>query len=385
MMAVKTMKINPSSHSASTGNKKKEAVMSDIFELMEEGGHEQVIFSRHAGTGLKSIVAIHDTTMGPALGGCRMIPYASTEEALHDALRLSKGMTYKCSLADVDYGGGKAVIIGDPRVDKTPELFRALGRFIGGLGGRFFTGTDMGTVPEDFVHAARESPSFAGLPESHGGGGDTSVPTAYGVMQGFQATAQFLWGSKSLKGKKVAVQGAGKVGEKLISHLAEEGAEVVIADTDVNQVRKLKERYPNQVTTTDVESIHRQSCDIFAPCAIGGVINDQTILELDCLAIVGSANNQLAEDRHGEELYKRNILYAPDYLVNAGGLILVADELEGPCRERVMEKTRGIYDMLLKIFERSVTDGIPTSQAADLLVLERLNKVADLKRILLGV
>lgn len=358
--------------------------MKDIFEEMEKQGHEQVIFCHHPGTGLKAIIAIHDTTMGPALGGCRMAPYPSTEEALEDVLRLSRGMTYKCGVADVDFGGGKAVIIGDPQKDKSPEMFRALGRFVGGLSGRFYTGTDMGTLPEDFVHAARESNSFAGLPVSYGGSGDTSIPTAFGVFQGMRATAQHLWGSPSLKGRTVAVQGVGKVGARLVGHLVEEGARVVLADVYASAVNELKEKYQDSVEVMPVETIHQAECDIFAPCAIGGVINDETLPELRCKAVVGSANNQLLEDRHGDALHQRGILYGPDYLVNAGGLIQVADEFSGYNEQRVMEKTRSIYNMLLEIYELSKREDIPTRHAADQLVVQRIEKMVDVRRILLG-
>lgn len=358
-------------------------LMEDVFALMEQEGHEQVIFCRHEGSGLKAIIAIHDTTMGPALGGCRMIPYESTDAALKDVLRLSKGMTFKCGLADVDFGGGKAVMIGDPQKDKSPELFRALGRFVGGLNGRFFTGTDMGTDPEDFVHAARESQSFVGLPASHGGSGDTSIPTAYGVMQGYRATAEHLWGDPSLRGRSIAVQGIGKVGSRIVEQLMEEGAHVWIADTQEKRLQEWKRRFP-EIHVVDVDAIHRQPCDIFSPCAIGGIINDRTIDELQCQAVVGSANNQLEREEHGDTLHRRGILYAPDYLVNAGGLIQVADELKRYNHERVMEKTRQIYEMLLRIYQRSEKDDIPTCRAADQLVLERLRQVGDLKRILLG-
>ncbi|SFS63179.1 Leu/Phe/Val dehydrogenase [Marininema halotolerans] len=360
------------------------AMMEDIFHLMEESGHEQVIFCQHKTSGLKSIIAIHDTTMGPALGGCRMVPYESTQAALDDVLRLSKGMTYKCGLADVDFGGGKAVIIGHPERDKSPEMFRVLGRFVGGLNGRFFTGTDMGTMPEDFVHAARESESFVGLPVSHGGSGDTAIPTAFGVMQGFRATVFHLWGSVELQGKKIAIQGTGKVGGRLVAQLVAEGAKVFVADIHADRARELQAQYPDEVQAVDVNEIHRQVCDIYAPCAVGGVVNDRTLSELNCRAIVGSANNQLATDRHGDRLHDQGILYAPDYLVNAGGLIQVADELKGYRHERVMEKTQGIYDMLLKIYRLSKEENLPTCRAADQLVLERLHQVADLKRILLG-
>lgn len=360
------------------------STMRDIFELMDKFGHEQVIFCRHPQSGLKAIIAIHNTTMGPALGGCRMAPYATTDEALEDALRLSRGMTYKCGVADVDFGGGKAVIIGDPNRDKTPEMFRAFGRFVGGLNGRFFTGTDMGTDPEDFVHAARESDSFVGLPKSYGGSGDTSIPTALGVLQGMRATAEHLWGSPSLQGRVVAVQGAGKVGTRLVQLLVEEDARVIVADIDESRVKALCDRYPSQVERGDIHTIHQTACDIFSPCAKGGVINDRTLAELRCQAIVGSANNQLAEDRHGDALHQMGILYAPDYLVNAGGLIQVADELKGYNEERVKAKTRSIYQMLKKIYQFSREEDIPTYRAADRLVVKRLEQVADLRRILLG-
>ncbi|TCW38772.1 leucine dehydrogenase/phenylalanine dehydrogenase [Laceyella sacchari] len=360
------------------------AQMRDVFALMEEHGHEQVVFCRHARTGLKAIVAIHNTTLGPAIGGCRMIPYETTDEALEDVLRLSKGMTYKCGLADVDFGGGKMVIIGDPAEDKSPEMFRAVGRFVGGLNGRFFTGTDMGTEPEDFIHAARESASFVGLPQSHGGSGDTSIPTALGVLQGMRAIAAHLWGTPSLAGKKVAVQGIGKVGSKLVEMLLEEGALVVIADLCEERCAEWKQRAPEQVEISQVDVIHQVDCDIFAPCARGGIINDRTLDELQCRAVVGSANNQLEEDRHGDLLHVRGILYAPDYLVNAGGLIQVADELEGYQAERVLAKTKAIYDMVLEICERSKRENIPTCRAADRIVVERMENIADLRRMILG-
>lgn len=361
-----------------------EMSMRDVFELMDRYGHEQVVFCRHPETGLKMIIAIHDTTMGPALGGCRMMPYNSTDAALEDVLRLSRGMTYKAGIADVDFGGGKMVILGNPEEDKSPEMFRAVGRFVETLHGRFYTGTDMGTTPEDFVHAARESRSLVGLPKSHGGSGDTAIPTALGVLQGMRATAQYLWGTPTLTGRTVAVQGVGKVGGRLLDLLIEEGAHCIIADVDNKRVMELKEKYGKQVTVGEVHTIHQSECDIFSPCARGNVVNDQTIDQLRCQAIVGSANNQLAEDRFGDMLLARGILYAPDYLVNAGGLIQVADELDGLNEARVLAKTSSIYHMLLQIYERSQQEHISTSCAADQLVEERLEQVAGLHRINLG-
>ncbi|WP_093231710.1 Leu/Phe/Val dehydrogenase [Thermoflavimicrobium dichotomicum] len=360
--------------------------MKDVFELMDQLGHEQVIFCRNKQTGLKAIIAIHDTTLGPALGGCRMYPYSSTQEALEDVLRLSYGMTHKCGIVDVDFGGGKMVIIGDPDKDKSPELFRAVGRFVGGLGGRFMTGTDMGTNPEDFIYAIRETRYIQGLPEAYGGLGDTSVPTAYGVYYGIKATAQFLWGSDCLEGRVIAVQGIGKVGSRLVELLVEDKARCIIADTNIEKLNDLKEKYPENTNICEVSEIHRVNCDIFSPCARGGIINDQTISELRCHAIVGSANNQLAEHRHGDQLFEMGILYAPDYLVNAGGLIQVAAEAEGvKNKEFVVAKTKAIYDMLLKIYERSKREQIPTYQAADQIVQERIENVAEIRRISLGL
>ncbi|MBD1373455.1 amino acid dehydrogenase [Hazenella sp. IB182357] len=365
-------------------NESQEATMRDIFAQMDIYGHEQVIFCRHAPTGLKAIIGIHNTTMGPALGGCRMIPYRTTSEALEDVLRLSKGMTYKCGLADVDFGGGKMVIIGDPLTDKSPELFRTVGRFVGGLSGRFFTGTDMGTEPEDFIYAKRESNSFVGLPSTHGGSGDTSIPTALGVLQGIRATVRHLWGQGDLVGRTIAIQGIGKVGIKLLDALIAEGAVCIIADLNQQKCKELKEKYKDHLRISKVEHIHRENCDIFSPCARGGVINDRSIHELNCHSIVGSANNQLDELYHGDLLFEKGILYAPDYLVNAGGLIQVADELEGYDEARVMAKTTAIYEMLLQIYERSHQEKISTTRAADRLVNEKMEKVADLRRILLG-
>jgi phenylalanine dehydrogenase len=350
-----------------------------IFEKI--CSHEQVLFCNHEESGLRAIIAIHDTTLGPALGGCRMRPYGTEEEALEDALRLSRGMTYKCAAADVDFGGGKAVIIGDPNKDKTPELFRAFGKFVESLNGRFYTGTDMGTLPEDFVHAAKESNCIVGLEEEHGGSGDSSVPTASGVLQGLRATANHLWGSDSLSGKTFTVQGLGKVGMKIVEQLWEEGA-LVIA-TDVNEVSlALAEKkaeaggYSLQIVGTD--QIYSAEADMYIPCALGGVINDKTIPQLTVRAVVGSANNQLLEERHGEALQKRSILYAPDYVVNAGGLIQVADELYGSNKARVLKKTKAIYDMVQRIFRYSEDQNVSSMEAADRLTEMKLQRVKNI-------
>ncbi|MBX6350185.1 MAG: amino acid dehydrogenase [Clostridia bacterium] len=355
-----------------------------VFDLMAEHGHEQVAFCWQPDVGLKAIIAFHDTTMGPGLGGTRMRAYGSEEEALRDALRLSRGMTYKSAAADLDFGGAKCVIIGDPAKDKSPELFRALGRFVGGFGGRFYTGTDVGTYPEDFAQAARESGYFVGLPVEYGGSGDSSVPTAHGVHEGMKAAAQHLWGQPSLAGRTVAVQGVGKVGAKLARLLAADGTKLVLADLESGRARQLAAETGG--TAVSAAEILEVECDIFSPCALGGVLNDETIPRLSCRAVVGSANNQLAEDRHGRMLMERGILYAPDYIVNAGGLIQVADELHprGPNPERVIQRTRAIGETLTAIFRLAEALGIPTSEAADRIVAERLEKTFRLKRVRLG-
>ena len=354
----------------------------DIFKEMEKHGFEQIIFNYDKTTGLKCIIAIHDTTLGPALGGCRMWPYETEDEALTDAMRLAVGMTYKCAASDNNFGGGKSVIIGDPNKDKSEALFRAFGRFVQMLGGRYYTGTDMGTTGMDFVYASRESDCMTGLPEEFGGSGNTALPTAYGVYKGMKAAARIVFGSASLKGRKIAIQGVGKVGQGVVDHLKEEGAQVIISDISEENINKVKEKYPD-VEVVDPEGVYDVECDIFSPCARGGIINDDTIPRFKCKIIAGSANNQLLEPQHGEMLHERGILYAPDYVINAGGLIQVADELEykdaSMRRERGLMKTEAIYDILLRIFTRSKEQNIPTSEVADRLAEERIEVIGKIK------
>ncbi|MBB3869581.1 Glu/Leu/Phe/Val dehydrogenase [Parageobacillus toebii NBRC 107807] len=347
----------------------------DIFTQIRE--HEQVVFCNDEKTGLKAIIAIHNTTLGPALGGCRMYPYVAVEDALFDVLRLSKGMTYKCLAADVDFGGGKAVIIGDPRKDKTPELFRAFGQFVESLNGRFYTGTDMGTTPDDFVHAMKETNCIVGVPEEYGGSGDSSVPTALGVIYGIQATNKVIWGSDELHGKTYAIQGLGKVGRKVAKRLLEEGADLYVCDINeaaVEEIVSYGKKLGAGVKIVHGTEIYGTDADIFVPCAFGNVINDDTIYVLKVKAIVGSANNQLLDVRHGQMLREKGILYAPDYIVNAGGLIQVADELYGPNKERVLQKTKTIYSTLLHIYSRAEADHITTIEAANRFCEERLQQ-----------
>lgn len=345
----------------------------NIFEKIRE--HEQVVFCNDEKTGLKAIIAIHSTALGPALGGCRMYPYNAMEDALYDVLRLSQGMTYKCAAADVDFGGGKAVIIGDPEKDKSPELFRAFGQFVDSLNGRFYTGTDMGTAPDDFVHALKETNCIVGVGEEYGGSGDSSIPTFQGVIYGIQATNRIVWGSDDLHGKTYAIQGLGKVGAKIAEHLLIQGADIYVYDVNVRAIDAIVSKAKQLGGTVKVvksEEIYSVEADVFIPCALGGVVNDATIDQFKVKAIVGSANNQLLASRHGKLLHERGILYAPDYIVNSGGLIQVADELYQPNKERVLRKTKAIYTSLMNIYDQAQQKQIPTMEAANLFCEERI-------------
>lgn len=359
--------------------KEKDQAFMGIFEQMEKYGHEQVIFNYDKATGLKAIVAIHDTTLGPALGGCRMWDYETEQAALNDAFRLSRGMTYKCAVAGVTHGGGKTVILGDPRKDKSDELFQALGSFIETLKGRYYTGTDVGTVGMDFVSAAKQSSYFVGLPEEYGGSGNSAIITAYGVWKGIKATAKEVFGSDSVKGLTIAIQGLGKVGYDLLGRLHEEGAKLIVTDVYEESVRRVKEEYPD-VQVVSPEEIFSVECDIFSPNALGAILNDETIPQLKCQAICGAANNQLAEPRHGDKLHELGILYAPDYIANAGGLIQVADELKGYNKDRAFKNASLIFDILLQVFATSKKENVPTYKAADLMIEQRIETVGRIKR-----
>ncbi|MEK3934176.1 Glu/Leu/Phe/Val dehydrogenase dimerization domain-containing protein [Sporosarcina sp. FSL W7-1349] len=345
-----------------------------VLDKMVE--HEQVLFCNDKATGLQAIIAIHDTTMGPALGGCRMAPYKTMDDALKDVLRLSKGMTYKCAAADVDFGGGKSVIIGDPLKDKTPEKFRAFGQFIDSLNGRFYTGTDMGTTLDDFVQAMKETDYIAGKPVEFGGGGDSSIPTALGVVYGVKATSKAIFGDDKLEGKTFTIQGLGKVGYKVAEHILNEGGNIIVTDINEKALEDIQTLGGSSVKVVASDDIYSQDADIFIPCAFGGIINDNTIDVLKVRGISGSANNQLAESRHGSVLRERGILYAPDYIVNGGGLIQVADELYGANPARVLAKTENIYNSLLEVFKQAEQDQITTATAADRMCEKR---IADAK------
>jgi phenylalanine dehydrogenase len=358
-------------------NAMKQSVQTTETILERTHEHEQIIFCNDPETNLKAIIAIHNTTLGPALGGCRMHPYRTVDEALEDVLRLSKGMTYKCAAADVDFGGGKAVIIGNPATDKTPNMFRSFGQFVDSLNGRFYTGTDMGTSTDDFVHASKETNCIVGIPEAYGGGGDSSIPTALGVIYGLKATNKAVFSTTDLSGKTYIIQGLGKVGYKVAEQLLEAGADLYVSDINQEAVKAIQE-HAKQVGSiarfVSGDEVYSVDADIFIPCAFGGVINDETIEKLKVKAIVGSANNQLLLESHGKLLKQKGILYAPDYIVNAGGLIQVADELYNYNKERVLTKTKSIYTSLLEIYKEAELDNITTIEAANRFCEKRIDE-----------
>jgi valine dehydrogenase (NAD+) len=343
--------------------------------------HEQVVFCHDAQSGLRAIIAVHSTALGPALGGTRFYPYASEEAAVADALRLSRAMSYKNSLAGLDLGGGKAVIIGDPNTDKTEALLRAYGRFVEALGGRYLTACDVGTYNADLDVVARETRFAHGRSEAYGGCGDSSVLTAYGVFQGMRAAAQHTWGSPTLSGRTVAVAGVGKVGSWLVEHLVDDGADVVVTDVDPAAVARLQARYPQVKAVADTAELIATSHDVYAPCALGGALDEQTVAALPSSIVCGGANNQLATPAVAEQLRGRGILYAPDYLVNAGGVIQVEDERHGFSFPRAQAKASGIFDVALRVFQTADDEGVSPAVAADRLAEERIQAVGRLATI----
>ena len=344
-------------------------------------GHEQVVFCSDEESGLRAVIAIHSTALGPALGGTRFYPYASEEAAVADVLALSRGMSYKNSLAGLDLGGGKAVIIGDPRTDKTEALLRAYGRFVESLGGRYLTACDVGTYNADLDVVARETRFAHGRSEAYGGCGDSSVLTAYGVYQGMRAAAQHCWGSPSLAGRTVAVAGVGKVGSWLVGHLMDEGADVVVTDVDPAAVERLQVRYPAVRAVADTAALIATPHDVYAPCALGGALDRDTVGALPARIVCGGANNQLATPEVAEQLRGRGILYAPDYLVNAGGVIQVEDERHGFSFARAQAKASGIFDVALQVFEAADAERVSPAVAADRLAEERMRSVGRLATI----
>jgi leucine dehydrogenase len=351
----------------------------DILAQMQALGHEQVLFSHDPSCGYSGIIAIHDTTLGPALGGTRFWQYESTEAAITDALRLARGMTYKSAVAGINLGGGKSVIIGDNRRVDREALFRAHGRFVETLGGRYITAEDIGTSPADMEYIKLETDHVAGL---LGLSGDPSPVTAFGVYVGIKAAAKVRWGSDRLAGRTVAVQGCGNVATHLSRFLHEDGVRLIVTDIAPEKVKRVVQE--TGATSVEPEAIYDQAADVYAPCALGATINDDTLPRLRVEIIAGAANNQLAEDRHGDLLEQRGLLYAPDYVINGGGVINVYGELHRWPHERSQKKAGEIYETLLRIFEIARTERIPTYRAADRLAEQRIAAMAGLDRIWMG-
>ena len=347
----------------------------NIFERIAEHSHEQLVFCHEPSAGYRGIIAIHNTTLGPALGGTRFWNYRSDEEAVVDALRLARGMTYKASVAGLNLGGGKSVIIGDNRNPRREMIFRAHGRFVESLGGRYITAEDVGTSVEDMDYVKMETEAVTGVA---GGSGDPSPVTAYGVYRGIKACAKEKYGSDSLSGMSVAVQGTGHVGYYLCKYLAQEGATLTVTDIDQARVQRVVEEFG--AVPVGPDEIYGVDAQIFAPCALGAIVNDDTIAEFRFEIIAGAANNQLAQERHGDILHKRGILYAPDYVINAGGLINVYGELNDWTAEQARRKAGEIYETLGQIFELAKQDGLPTYEAADRVAERRIEQVGALKR-----
>ncbi|MFC6018890.1 Glu/Leu/Phe/Val dehydrogenase [Plantactinospora solaniradicis] len=356
----------------------------DVFastEGPESDGHEQVVFCQDKQTGLKAIIAIYSTALGPGLGGTRFYPYATEAEALHDVLDLSRGMAYKNALAGLDLGGGKAVIWGDPEQIKTEPLLRAYGRFVESLGGRYYTACDVGTYVADMDVVARETRYVTGRSVEHGGAGDSSVLTAWGVFQGMRAAAEHAWGSPTLAGRRVGVAGLGKVGKHLIGHLVDDGASVVATDVNEAALAWVRQAYPQVDVVSDTTALISSDIDVYAPCALGGALDDTTVPALRASVVVGAANNQLAHPGIEKVLADRGILYAPDYVVNAGGVIQVADEIEGFNFERAKLRATRIYDTTRQILRLADAEGVPPAVAADRLAERRMAEVGRLRTI----
>lgn len=344
-----------------------------VIREMSEMGHEQIVFCQDEETGLKAIIAIHSTALGPALGGTRMWNYKNELEALNDVLRLSRGMTFKASISGLNLGGGKAVIFGDAKTQKTDALMRRFGKFVETLGGNYITAEDVGMTTHDMEMVREETKHVTGIPESMGGSGDPSPVTAYGVYMGMKASAMYKWGSDSLTGKKVVVQGIGNVGMNLVKHLTEEGAIVTINDISQERLEMVAAKYGATIVVGD--AVYDVDMDIYAPCALGASINDDTLSRLNCEIIAGAANNQLADEvKHGQMVMDKGIIYAPDFLINAGGLINVYSELHGYNREGALAKTKEIYNTTLEILKKSELEEITSHEAAKQIAQNRVSK-----------
>jgi leucine dehydrogenase len=364
-----------SSPAGSSGASGAVAPGADLFALLAEYAHEQVSFYLDPASGYRGIIAIHDTRLGPALGGTRFWKYHDDREALVDALRLSRGMTYKAAVAGLNLGGGKAVIVGNNKTTRREPIFRAHGRHVESLRGRYITAEDVGTSTADMEFIRAETEHVTGL---LGKSGDPSPVTAYGVYCGMKACAQVRYGSDSLSGKRVVVQGCGHVGYFLCKLLFEEGATLIVTDIDPQRVKAVVQDF--QATPVKADDIYAQPADIFAPCALGAVVNDDTLRQLKVDIIAGAANNQLAEDRHGRQVEAQGMLYAPDYVINGGGLINVNAELHGWSLERARNKAGEIYDTILRVFDIAKEEGIPSYQAADRLAEQRIATVAKVRQ-----
>ena len=349
-----------------------------VFDEVAREGHEQVLYGYDKVSGLRAIIAIHSTALGPALGGTRFFPYQSEDEALKDVLRLSRSMTYKAAAAGLDLGGGKAVIIGDPRTDKSERLLRAYGRIVDSLRGRYITAEDVGTTTRDLDIVRRETRWALGNSIAEGGAGDPSRMTARGLFAAAKAVAEFIWGDPDLAGRRFAVQGVGKVGSALVQLLVEARAEVIISDAYDSAIQTAVDTYG--VKSVDVADIHTVDADFYSPCALGAGLNEKTIPELNCQAVVGSANNQLATDEDAERIAERGIVYAPDFVVNAGGLINVYDELQGYSKMRAMHRVDSIFEATKRILAMSKDEGINPNRAAMKVADLRIKEIGDLRR-----
>ena len=351
------------------------------FSPFQSGGPEQVVYCHDEPSGLRAIIAVHSTALGPALGGTRFYPYASEDEALADVLNLARGMAYKNALAGLDLGGGKAVIIGDPATDKTEALLRAYCRFVQSLGGRYFTACDVGTYVQDMDVIARETRFVTGRSVEHGGAGDSSILTAWGVFQGMRAAAEHVYGTPSLAGRRVGIAGLGKVGKYLTVHLLEDGASVVATDVSEKALAWAKETYPQVDIVDSAAELVAADIDVYAPCALGGALNDDTVPVLKAKIVAGAANNQLAHPGIEKLLEDRGILYAPDYVVNAGGVIQVADEIEGFNFERAKLRATKIYDTTKQLLQLASAEGVPPAVAADRMAERRMAEIGRLRTI----
>lgn len=355
-----------------------------IFDEIKTKEHEQVVYCFDKASGLKAIIAIHNTVLGPALGGCRMWNYDSEEDALQDALRLSRGMTYKSAVAGLNLGGGKAVIIGDAKTMKSETLFRAFGRFVQGMGGRYITAEDVGTTVREMEWVRMETDYVTGISRALGGSGDPSPVTALGVFHGMQAALNKTFGSDSLQGRSIVLQGVGQVGFHLIAHLLAGGAKVFAADIDDDRMKRVRQHY-DAVNIISVNEVYDVPCDIFAPCALGGTINASTIERLQCKIVAGCANNVLAhEEADCAALDRKKIVYVPDFVINAGGLINVSNELAGYNRKHALAQAATIYDIVNQVLTIAQSELISTLKAANSLAERRIESIANLKRTSMG-